>query len=371
MHGLAKFFLCASLFACETDVNNTQPDAMGDAGADAFVNVIDDAKAPDASTPSAWIVVAADFATGTGCGDDLGNRGCDIFRAKVSLPTFDLLTLDRITPGDAPHSFPTVSKTGDRIYFRTGDGSTDRSVYGWVNGTLTPSLLSKASYPALFPDSLSFIYVDDGNNLARAWLSSDGTKVDRTDTYGRTPPRGDPDVSPDGNFVLFNETGGGGGSGSGTSQARVLNLSSSAVADVSAKDGSGHCVFSASGKLAVCDSRSSGGLRAWDWDGTKASNERSFIADPSLTDVGDDYRSCRTRSVNYPAFCGDDAHVLVVVSCTTTLDGGESGSGFSKLFLVDLSSGVPKYRALSDEWSSRGGGKGTRAWTPACRPATP
>ncbi len=371
MHGSARFLLCASLFACEANVNNTQPDAMGDAGADALVNVIDDAKAPDASTPSAWIVVAADFATGTGCGDDLGNRGCDIFRAKVSLPTFDLLTLDRITLGDAAHSFPTVSEAGDRLYFRTGDGSSDRSIYGWVNGKLTPSLLSKASYPALFPDSLSFIYVDDSNNLARAWLSSDGTKVDRSDSYGRTPPRGDPDVSPDGNFVLFNETGGGGGSGSGTSQARVLDLRSSAILDVSAKDGSGHCAFSASGKLAICDSRSSAGLRAWDWDGSRATNERSFIADPSLTDVGDDYRSCRVRSVNYPAFCGDDAHVLVVVSCTATLDGGESGSAFSKLFLVDLSSGSPKYRALSDEWSIRGGGKGTRALTPACRVSAP
>jgi hypothetical protein len=37
MHGSARFLLCASLFACEANVNYTQPDAMGDSGDYALV----------------------------------------------------------------------------------------------------------------------------------------------------------------------------------------------------------------------------------------------------------------------------------------------------------------------------------------------
>ncbi len=356
MPAFTRLVLCAALFGCGTSTA-VAPDAS-----DSSVNVVD-ASSDASSGSTAWVAFAADFASGKGCGNDVGNIGCEIFRAKVSLPTFDLLSLEKITAGERPYSFPTISATGDRLYYRGGDGSGERAIYAWVNGKAVANLIGKGSAPALLADSASFIYVDDLNNLSRAWLSSDGTKVERSEGYGRTPPRGDPDLSPDGNFVLFNETGG----DHGTSQARILNLASKAVVDVSQKDGSGHCAFSASGKLAVCDSRSAGALRAWDWNGTTASGERTFIADPSIDDVGDDYRSCRIRSVNYPAFCGDDQHVLVVVSCTVTLDGGESASAFSKLFLVDLSSGTPKYKPLSDQWSAQGGGKGTRAWSPICR----
>jgi hypothetical protein len=314
------------------------------------------------------VTFVADYANGSGCGDDLGNKGCDVYLAAFDPKGATVAAVRAITANATPESFPTYRgpSTGDgRFYFRSGDGQSSRSIGFAIDGAFG-TLLATASSPMLRPSTSDLLYVDKDNNLAIAHLGTDGKSVTSSAsvTASRTPPRGDPNVSRDGKFVVFNETGEG---VHGTSQAKVINLDTLQEVNISEKDGSGHCAFSWSGTMVVCDSRSSGELTAWDFDGKAASNKRRLVRDPVQAELDDDYSGCGVRSVNYPTFCGDDEHVGVAVSCSKKLGDAGTGSAFSKLFLVDLSKGAPVYKPLGRDLAAKVGGIGKYEWTPECR----
>ena len=365
----ARIWLWSSVFTTALGCgNSSSPDesrAMADASVenDALAD-LDAGGATDGQSHSGtvWLAFAADFATGTTCGDEptgsLGAAGCDIYRAKLDPSSYAPLTVERLTTDAVPEVFPSITRDGSRVYFHTLDSKSARSI-GFVDAATKARsiVIAGAQYADVFPDGSKLAYSDvtAGYVVSYAALDSAGTKAGASTPLTTFKPSQDPNVGNDGQRVLFHVTGSSPG-------VYLSDLSGSAPLTVSNTSGFGHCALSPSQTKIVCDSATGTGLSSWTISGTNVSGPAVAVADPSnLGALDSDYASCMFTSVDFPSFC-DDSHLTLSISCV-----GPSGILFSKVYLADLATSPATLSPLGATLATAFGGPGKTSWTPHCR----
>lgn len=318
------------------------------------------------STPStrslARIVFAADFASDGGCADHSETDACDLFTATLNLQTGEVGSVKQITDTSVSESYPVWNPNGSVAYASVFETYTKKFLH-FVNLTTseTGRIISNATWPDIHPDGSTLFYVtSDTHLLMQTSLSSDGLNVGTSTKVTGSKNQEDPDVSPDGQSIVFHQIGSDGAHG--------VVLDRATESTVAFSDRSGHCAFSGSGDFVVCDNSRGGGLYRRTYTNKTLGESSLFVADlkPSQIAVYDNaFTSCGGTSFNYPTFCGDDTHLLASTSCNTDTKGGVS---FSRLFLIDVSGSTPVYHAIGNDLADAFDGPGKSSWTVDCLP---
>lgn len=344
-------------------------DAGADAGADGDAVVATGADS-GSGTGRVWLALAADFATGTTCGDEpavgsgaVGAVGCDLYRARLDATTWEPDLIERLTTDAVPEVFPSITADGARVYFHTMASPTSRTL-GFVDVATKSRVIvaQNAQYAEVLPDGLRLLFTDvaAGNVLTLGSLDATGGTLTSRHAVVALSPAQDANASADGTHAVFHVPGTGASHG-----VYLLDLASVTPLAVTLASGIGHCAVSPSATRVVCDDAGGAGLNAWSISGSSVTGPTPVVADPRSLGASDpDYASCALTSADFPSFC-DESHLALSVSCVTPT----SGIRFSKVFLADLSASPANLRPLGASLATRFGGPGKTSWTASCRSA--
>ncbi len=303
------------------------------------------------------IFFSADFANGSLDGT---NEDFDLYSAQVDLTTGDVNSVVRLTDTEASELNATTPADGSFVVFQQTDGRRADSLASYQVQGGTVSTLVNGKAPDVSADGTRLLYAD-GQKIYETELFSDGT------SFGEKTPVTDfddgrytePSFSADETMALvyqFNEE---------RVNAAVITLSTGDIRAISPEDGTGHCDFSPTTTLALCDNKSKGGILGSYVTATNAT-PMDIILPNSLNEqalaLDSDFAPCVGMSLNFPEFCGDGDHVLVSASCKMSRQ--DDDPAFSKLFLYTLSTQqlFPVGKNLAESF----GGTGFSSKTGAC-----
>lgn len=311
------------------------------------------------------IVFSADFDNNGGCKDHSETDKCDLYTADLNVSDGSVTHLKRLTTTPTVNeTYPAWNPSGSVVYYTLLGGVHDKNLGDIdVSTGKTATLVDDATWSEVSPDGKTFLYHSEKNKmLMTAPLAADGLSIGESTPLTGTPNQEDPDYSTDGRYILFHEIE------TGSAMAHVYDTQTKQ--DVSWNQRSGHCTFGLESLLTLCDDSKGGGIiekiftpSAGGESGTFGSSS-IYLADPKasmLSAYDETFAACQGISFNYPTFCGDDQHLLVSTSCN------QNGAvTFSRLFLIDFSSGSPVYHPLGKELADAYQGDGMSTWTVAC-----
>ncbi len=313
------------------------------------------------SSTQARLVFASDFATDEGCADHSSTDACDLFTANLDLDAGSVDDVKQVTETpEISESYPVWNPNGMVVYASVFETITQKLInYVDLTTGVTDTLLSLATWPEVSPEGTTLLYVtSDTDRLMSAALTLNGLSISESSALTEENEQGDPDYAPDGHTIILHEILDDGAHGV------ILDTQTGDTATWENK--SGHCAFSPSGTLTVCDNSKGGGLFARSWINGSLGESSLFLADlkpEALTKYDPVFSSCEGASFNYPTFCGDDEHLLVSTSCNTDTKGTVS---FSRLFFIDLSQTNPIYHPIGLALDEAFDGPGMSSWTVDC-----
>lgn len=311
--------------------------------------------APTGGAP-ARLIFAANLADNAPCADHGRANACDLYTASLDLGSGAISGVARLTTTRESESYPAWHPSGSLAYYTILKDERNKNV-GVVSvpGGNPHVILPGATWPEVSPDGKTLVYHDGRSRMLMAAPLTNGQPGPPVPLTGR-PNQDDADFAPDGRAIVFHDTT------SGQATGMVYDRGTGRTATWTER--SGHCGFGGAGGLTMCDNSKGGGLYVSSYQNGTLGTPRLLIPDPrpaELAAADPAFAGCTGTSFNYPTFCGDDTHVLVSTSCnmagTVTI---------SRLFLLDLTTSPPAYRAIGKAIADNFHGPGGSTWTVDC-----